>query len=120
MAVNEVKMIGDKSDEYGPANPHPGHGVDENIMNEYGHTHYPKYVHKFDDKGKIMVEVVKGMMANDKGIQYETIMERIYASKIVKDEEEEDEANAEGYFYKWEKPKTEKKATAKPPGDWKQ
>lgn len=31
-------------DGYGPANPHPGHGKDPNIMNEFGHTVYPKWV----------------------------------------------------------------------------
>lgn len=31
-------------DGYGPANPHPGHGKDPNIMNEFGHTVYPKWI----------------------------------------------------------------------------
>lgn len=26
------------------SNPHPGFGKDPNILNEYGHTMYPKYV----------------------------------------------------------------------------
>lgn len=29
---------------YSASNPHPGHGIDPNIMNELGHTHYPKFV----------------------------------------------------------------------------
>ena len=29
---------------YGPGNPHPNYGKDPNIMNEFGHTHYPKWV----------------------------------------------------------------------------
>lgn len=39
-------------DGYGPANPHPGHGKDPNIMNEFGHTVYPKWI---DVKGERMV-----------------------------------------------------------------
>jgi hypothetical protein len=31
-------------DGYSASNPHPGHGIDPNIMNELGHTVYPKYV----------------------------------------------------------------------------
>lgn len=29
---------------YTASNPHPLHGKDPNIMNELGHTHYPKWV----------------------------------------------------------------------------
>jgi hypothetical protein len=35
---------------YTAGNPHPGHGVDPNIMNELGHTHYPKFVDHPTDK----------------------------------------------------------------------
>lgn len=40
----EIKNFG----KYSVANPHPGFGKDPNIMNEFGHTKYPKWV-----KGKI-------------------------------------------------------------------
>ena len=30
--------------KYSASNPHPLHGKDPNIMNELGHTHYPKFV----------------------------------------------------------------------------
>lgn len=30
---------------YDPQNPHPGFGKDPNILNEWGHTYYPKYVY---------------------------------------------------------------------------
>lgn len=29
---------------YNVSNPHPGFGKDPNIINEFGHTHYPKWV----------------------------------------------------------------------------
>jgi hypothetical protein len=35
---------------YTASNPHPGHGIDPNIMNELGHTHYPKFVDHPTDK----------------------------------------------------------------------
>ena len=37
-------MLAEVQKPYGPGNPHPLHGVDPNIMNEFGHTHYPKWV----------------------------------------------------------------------------
>jgi hypothetical protein len=86
--------------EYTVANPHPNHGKDPNIMNEYGHTHYPKFVHKHDEKGRHIREIVKGFKSNDKGHQYETVQDVICHSKIVNNEDEEAEANAEGYHYK--------------------
>jgi len=30
---------------YSLSNPHPLYGKDPNIMNEFGHTHYPKWVY---------------------------------------------------------------------------
>ncbi len=30
--------------KYSASNPHPLHGKDPNIMNELGHTHYPKWI----------------------------------------------------------------------------
>lgn len=35
---------------YSASNAHPGHGIDPNIMNELGHTHYPKFVDHPTDK----------------------------------------------------------------------
>lgn len=32
--------------QYDLSNPHPGFGKDPNILNEYGHTLYPKWVEK--------------------------------------------------------------------------
>ena len=40
--------VGNKVDPYTVANPHPGYGKDPNIANEFGHTHYPKYVQTKD------------------------------------------------------------------------
>ena len=37
-------MISEIQKPYGPGNPHPNFGIDPNIMNEFGHTHYPKYI----------------------------------------------------------------------------
>lgn len=30
--------------KYSASHPHPQHGIDPNIMNELGHTHYPKWI----------------------------------------------------------------------------
>lgn len=84
-----TELVGDKKEPFGVSNPHPAYGKDENIANEMGHTVYPRYIHQFDDKGKIT------------------------ASMIVANEAEEDEA--EGFAAVWVKPKAEKpKAKANP------
>ena len=86
--------------KYSAANPHPLHGKDPNIMNELGHTHYPKYVHKFDDKGAITHDKVVLRLSNHKGIEYDSLQHPSLSqhSKIVENENEEETANAEGYF----------------------
>lgn len=44
-----------EGDEYGVSNPHPGHGKDPNIKNEFGHTEYPKWIADKDGK-RVVVE----------------------------------------------------------------
>lgn len=39
---------------YNVSNPHPGFGKDDNILNEFGHTMYPKYV-KNEDGNLVIV-----------------------------------------------------------------
>ena len=46
-------MVDRSFNKYSLENPHPGYGKDPNIGNEYGHTHYPKYVK--DAEGKDVV-----------------------------------------------------------------
>lgn len=41
-------------DQYSLSNPHPGYGKDPNIINEFGHTRYPKWVTKPDGE-KVIV-----------------------------------------------------------------
>ena len=49
LEVDFVDRIGDSQpkyvNQYGVANPHPGFGKDPNILNEYGHSKYPKMVY---------------------------------------------------------------------------
>ena len=40
---------------YSLANPHPGFGKDPNILNEYGHTKYPKRIHSKIENQKVTV-----------------------------------------------------------------
>lgn len=40
--------VGNAVKPYGVSNPHPGYGKDKNVANEFGHTHYPKYVKNAD------------------------------------------------------------------------
>ena len=40
---DEHARVGEKA-EYSVSNPHPLHGKDPNIMNELGHTQYPKWI----------------------------------------------------------------------------
>lgn len=86
-----TELIGETKDKYTLSNPHPLHGKDPNIMNEYGHTHYPKFLHKFHpEKGHIMRI---GDKHNDP-----------HDSVIVSDEDEEAEAIEKGYSALWVKP----------------
>ena len=39
---------------YDVANPHPDFGKDDNIINEFGHTMYPKYVKDADGNSVIV------------------------------------------------------------------
>lgn len=53
-----------KDPEYNVSNPHPGFGVDDNVINEYGHTKYPKWIDdpsgaKDEKTGKPMRIIVK-------------------------------------------------------------
>lgn len=49
LEVDFVDRTGDSRpkyvNQYGVANPHPGFGKDPNIINELGHTVYPKMVY---------------------------------------------------------------------------
>lgn len=55
MADFEHERI-NKADPYGPSNPHPAWQKDPNIKNEFGHTHYPKFVKSLETGGKVIVE----------------------------------------------------------------
>ena len=41
--------------KYSLANPHPGFGKDPNILNEYGHTEYPKRIFSKIENQKVTV-----------------------------------------------------------------
>ena len=41
---------------YDLENPHPGYKKDPNIINEYGHTRYPKWVKSKETGERILVE----------------------------------------------------------------
>ena len=40
--------------QWSVSNPHPGYGKDPNILNEFGHTMYPKYVKDAEGKDVIV------------------------------------------------------------------
>lgn len=57
MTEDHKRFINEPVMPYGPQNPHPNYGKDSNIMNVYGHTHYPKWI---DINGKqVLVESEK-------------------------------------------------------------
>jgi hypothetical protein len=76
--------------------PHPRHGIDPNIINEFGHTMYPKFVHKFDDKGRITFDKV--ILTDEKGKESMQHPVHTHHSKIVQNEDEEEAANGDGFF----------------------
>jgi hypothetical protein len=44
VAVADIKFVKYPVGKYDLSNPHPGYGIDPNIMNEFGHTIYPKFI----------------------------------------------------------------------------
>ncbi len=52
------RYINEPVTPYGLSNPHPLYGKDPNIMNEFGHTHYPKWVYPNGTNNN-------GVLAND-------------------------------------------------------
>lgn len=69
-----ILEIGDSKDHrsmtYSVSKPHPGFGKDPNIINQYGHTVYPKMVYPNGRKNKGVVvkneEEEKALMTTDK------------------------------------------------------
>ncbi len=68
------KKIGDGTNiilgTHNVSNPHPGFGKDPNIGNEYGHTHYPKYVNGVivnnpDEEAKVAVPKEEASLKQD-------------------------------------------------------
>lgn len=111
-----MALIGEKNTEYGVGNPHPHYGKDPNIINEFGHTEYPKYVHKFDDKGAIIKNVEVGEKSDDKGRVFKTVINTNFSSRLVNNEDEEAEAEKDGFAAIWVKPKVKKDEVKKPEG----
>lgn len=48
------------------SNPHPMFGKDPNIINEYGHTHYPKWVENSEGNRVIVQDAKEEMEATGK------------------------------------------------------
>jgi hypothetical protein len=58
---DENKRHGEPAVVYNVSNPHPGFGRDPNILNEFGHTKYPRFVDhptEKDASGKYPTRVV--------------------------------------------------------------
>jgi len=49
VAAADAKFVKYPVGKYDLSNPHPGFGIDPNIINEYGHTLYPKWVKVGDE-----------------------------------------------------------------------
>ncbi len=43
--MDDKRFINEPVVPYTLNNPHPLYGKDPNIMNEFGHTHYPKWIY---------------------------------------------------------------------------
>lgn len=44
---------------YTVANPHPGFGTDPNILNELGHSYFPKWEKPSEDKPAVLINSLK-------------------------------------------------------------
>jgi hypothetical protein len=64
VASADPKFVKYPAGQWTVANPHPGFGIDPNILNEFGHTVYPKWV-----KNQSGVDVI----VNNKKEEEETI-----------------------------------------------
>lgn len=83
---DEHARVGEKA-VYSASNPHPLHGKDPNIMNELGHTHYPKWIDHPNDK---RVDHIVTNKNNNEAVT--TMVESKHPVRVlVKDEDEEAE-----------------------------
>lgn len=53
VAIADAKFVKYPLGKYDLSNPHPGYGIDPNILNQYGHTAYPKWI-KVGDNQRIV------------------------------------------------------------------
>ena len=60
MSSEEISDVGQPMKTYTKDNPHPLHGIDDNIINEQGHTKYPMYVHEYENN-----VILKSTLVND-------------------------------------------------------
>lgn len=54
VAAQDIRFV-KQFQKYTVASPHPGFGKDPNIINEYGHTKYPKMVKKLNGESVIVL-----------------------------------------------------------------
>lgn len=57
--IKQSSNVNTNPNPYNVSNPHPGLGVDPNIINEFGHTKYPKYVDHPTEKE--VVQIIQSM-----------------------------------------------------------
>jgi hypothetical protein len=53
VAAADPKYSVNPNVKYDVSNPHPGYGKDPNILNEFGHTKYPKWVKTKDGTSEV-------------------------------------------------------------------
>lgn len=94
MAVTKQTLTDDSNpNPYTVRNPHPGHGIDPNIKNEFGHTEYPKWVDHPTKKEVVQIrqtvgqsQVVTHNVKNDHPervkVQDETEERKLYDGKL--------------------------------------
>jgi len=54
VAAQDAKFVKYPAGKYDLSNPHPGYGIDPNILNQYGHTAYPKWIDDADGNRRIV------------------------------------------------------------------
>lgn len=81
---NDPKKVGTR---FTVRDPHPSFNADPNIINEYGHTHYPKWVDHPTEKEELVTTTYLG-----KDQSQRNVIKSDFPKKVLVNNEEEEKA----------------------------
>lgn len=84
--------------QYNVSNPHPNYGKDPNVINEYGHTKYPKMVYPSGHStSAVGPQKGEGIIVNNEKEEAEAMGTAKEEVKETKKEDKKEDKKAEGW-----------------------